>query len=258
LRQSTPTKLTNDILGFFSAVSDMASSAPKDGVFQYAIESSYRSIRGQKPSAVYVDLLLTGMRKYPSAIPVGCRAILHLASKGWRPRRDMSASLEAQVADQAMRQNGVEVSWLLDVVLQLSCKISVAVAQSVGRMRDNPPLLFLLELEKQNLISITALRKSFAKVRAVHPGALYGEDWLLAYEAHCHGYVSNPTVPVDRNFSLLLADDVAFFLPKMKGEMLVPRRPGPGETESAIDQGIQKNEPETPRDEAEFDEWWEY
>ena len=166
LRTTTPKVLTNDVVAYFDSVAHHAAEAPGDPVLQFAVRSAAAKVQGQQPSAVWVDMVLAGMRQYPSSIQAGCESIQTLASRGWRPRKGLDRSLNMLAVDFSEGGYGVEVSWILDTMLQLGLRLSAQAIKSIDAMADNAPLLYLLEFERQGLVDSRATVGRFTKVRA--------------------------------------------------------------------------------------------
>lgn len=194
-----------------------------------------------------------GVRQYPSAIQAGCESIQVLASRGWRCRKGLDRSLSLLAAEFAEGGYGVEVCWILDTMLGLGLRLSAPAGKAIDQMSDNPPLLYLLEFERQGLVDSRSSAGRSAKARA-SVATMYGSDWLLGYEANRHSYAANATVGVDRNYGPLLAANVAFFLPSAKGS-LITAKPVAGSAGLAVPVA-----PDEDGHDDDFldDEWWLY
>ena len=109
--------------------------------------------------------------------------------------------------------HGSEVAWALWGAILFGISIDDSVASTLSEMMDSVVALLALDAQNRGLINPTT---SFTKWESVMTrDELYGEQWLLCYEANVKGWLPSlgggDHVATDPNFGFLKANGVSFY-----------------------------------------------
>jgi hypothetical protein len=115
---------------------------------------------------------------------------LVFADRNGRPMDEQAIeeTLNSMCLDQARRDNGFEVSWILTILRQLGLPLDLSAGRLVAQMSDNCALLLLMEAREQSASLRQNVDVNAAVQRAEMDDAFVREDWLLAHEARTRGW----------------------------------------------------------------------
>jgi hypothetical protein len=80
-------------------------------------------------------------------------------------------------------------------------------------MDDNIVALLALDADKKGLFPSGSLNPQSWAAAVNQPDVLWGENWLLAYEAKFHGWLACPEVAIIPEFAAMSAAGVSFYDP---------------------------------------------
>jgi Reverse transcriptase (RNA-dependent DNA polymerase) len=126
---------------------------------------------------------------------------------------ELQEILNAQIIEHAPLNHASEVAWALWGALIFDLKIGKQAAKAVSLMRDSVVAITALHAQQRKIIHAaldTDLWQSYLTV-----DKLYGEQWLLCYEASVKGWLKSTKgtdyVGADANFKWLRDLDVQFY-----------------------------------------------
>lgn len=119
--------------------------------------------------------------------------------------------MNLQLRLHASAGHGSEVSWALWTLIAFNRQIQAEGASAISGMEDSAIALLALDANSRGLIP-TGLDTS-NWISHMDEQSLYGEHWLLSYEANVKGWLSGVTdhVSADDNFSILKKAGVEFY-----------------------------------------------
>jgi hypothetical protein len=222
--RDTAPKQRTDLIRYFSLAYSLAKQTPNKSVLKYAI----RRIRGIKLDAanwpLLQDLLLQTIEVEVGAL----RAVLEMFVDWNSGEFDLNLGAIASVLDHTIEfgsKTGLdsEISWALWAMLNWKLNISEKAAQALSKVEDSLVALLALDANSRGLIPTgldTRIWDAFANERE-----LYGDQWLLAYEANIKGWLHNPAgdyVAADPFFGPLKAARVEFYNPDAPFRVVPP------------------------------------
>jgi hypothetical protein len=127
----------------------------------------------------------------------------------------LESVLNSVVLREAPIGQGNEVAWALWGLLVFDLELSAEAASALGRLEDSVAAILALDLRSRGS---TAATLDVSRWQAhVSPEGLYGPQWLLAYEAPGHGWLSGRAgadpATSDPAFALLRQEGVYFYRP---------------------------------------------
>jgi hypothetical protein len=125
----------------------------------------------------------------------------------------LEAAITLLIRQHAPQGHGSEIAWGLWMALSFGCKIDDAQAlQSLGKMNDSAVALLALDAYNRGLLPNLDLTYWSSLIT---PAQLYGEHWLLSYEARVRGWMptvgSGNHVAADPAFNFLNSSGVRFY-----------------------------------------------
>lgn len=203
-----------DLHRFFDLAFSLAKSNEDENVVQYALRRVETEIIKSANWDVFEAYLLRCMDSYPNTIPE-CALIIstyiqHIPSVIAKSKKQWAAYLTSRIAEHAPLAHHSEVAWLLWLTLHLKTKIGKEAVTQIERMNSSICLLIALAIESQNLLARKLSRKVLPKFSS--NAALYGEHWMLYYEAAVKGWLPSvlPFVQADPHFSKLALKNIQF------------------------------------------------
>jgi len=149
----------------------------------------------------------------PSAIVQLIRLLanIEIGDFGLYVDRDLlTETLNQIIVSNAPLGHGSEVCWALWGLIGFGLPVSAPSCRAVSTMPDSVVSLLALDARSRNL-TIGALDDSLWR-QLITNGGLYGEHWLLAYEAPMQGWLgSRNEIVADPNFSLFEQNNVRFY-----------------------------------------------
>lgn len=170
---------------------------------------------------IYEPLLYKTAVVKPSVLPLVCKILdygLELPTKDL-----LRESVYAILANNVPYAQENEVAWALwickkydiEVEKDMTCKIL-----NMGSTVCSIILLDILNSKQQDLLSDKEVKDCIDRIGGSWKGeSLYGEDWLLMYEASEQGWIPNDTIiTADPFFKMLHDEEIKFYDPNIKAD----------------------------------------
>ena len=216
----------SQIFRFFDQAFELARSHPSENILNYAA-GRIANIRGwQTDYELVEDLLIQCARVEAGALPLVLNTILRSGKTTpgrSSKRRDLLFRL---ILEHAPQRHSSEVAWSLWACIVFKFRLTTKVGRAVLTMEDSVCALLLLHAQSLGLMQSPQDTDSLKSVMKTEE--LYGNRWLLAYEADVKGWLTSSQgaahVGADHNFGQLKAAGVSFYdvnqttLPETLGE----------------------------------------
>jgi len=227
---STPTPVTqrHEIIHYFGQAFAFSHEYPEESVLKYAV-ARLSGIKVLPANwALCESLLMQCVAVDPSTI----KAVLNQLVR----YRDLRYTLElpniGEVLNRVINRDaslghGGEVAWAIWALIVLSVPIGDDAATRAASMNDSIVAILMLDAKAKGLISSSVNFDHFRSYMTT--GDLYGEQWLLAYEANVKHWlpsVRGDHVNRDSCFSFLKAHGVYFYDGNISGQVKY-KRPEP-------------------------------
>lgn len=210
---------STDLLSLFDRAYEHAKNYPSDSVLTYAAKRVLSADIVEGNWAFCESLLLRAALSEPTMLSVLGDIYDRFAPFHTdKDNQALTSTLESICSYHAPLQQGNEVSWALWLAKKMSVTISKTVGDKIVGVDDDIVALVALDLI------------DLGYLRAAKPGLwrsfmtdsnLYDDHWLLAYEAHEHGWLPSKSdydyVAADQFFSILQGHGVRFY-----GDNLAP------------------------------------
>ncbi|MBJ8815885.1 RNA-directed DNA polymerase [Citrobacter freundii] len=203
-----------DLEAYFSLSFELYNQYPNESVLQWAI-SCLRSVNVARNNwSLFQHLLMLCVAPEPACLPFVLEQIL--LRKRMLPdvlEGELTLLLNNLIVAHAELRHSSEVANALWGCLALRLKINVDAVNKISICRDSCIALLALDCEHQGLTE-KALDKSIWE-DYLNTDALYGDQWLLAYESNFKGWLKSRKDPMyvekDPNFSFLKTNKVYFY-----------------------------------------------
>lgn len=205
-------KQASDISHFFELAKSLARQNADESVMTYAIKKA-SSVVIRKPNWPGFEAHITHVAMgYPNTLQTVARLLSTYAGVGYpldKPR--LERFVNAVIQDHAPLGHHSEVTWCLWMSKDLGLRLSETNVDLVAEMHSSICALLLLDLGNSGKLS-KAPKFSYWK-QFESSEALYGDLWLLAYEAGLRGWAGfgNAHIASDPYFSMLLASNIHFY-----------------------------------------------
>jgi hypothetical protein len=200
-----------DLLTLFDRAFDYAKGYPADSVLTYVAKQVLSTDIQQENWAFCEALLLRAALSEPTMLSV-LEDIYDRFSAFHNDNSALKETLESICAYHAPLQQGNEVSWALWLAKKMEVSISKSVGDRIAEVDDDVVALVALDLIDVGLLQTSRLGLWRSRANSQN---LYEEHWLLAYEAHEHGWLSTASksdyVAADPFFSILQSHGVKFY-----------------------------------------------
>ena len=199
-----------DLLSLFDRAFEHAKHFPADSVLTYAAKQVLSSDIVAENWQFCESLVLRAAISEPTMLSV-LEDIYVKFNSFHTSNSALATALESICVYHAPLQQGNEVSWALWLANRMDVSISKPIADVVAAVDDVVALaaLYLIDKGKLNTTKL-GLWKGYANA-----ASLYEDHWLLAYEAHGHGWLSTPSkgdyVSADPFFSILQSHGTRFY-----------------------------------------------
>ncbi len=205
-----------DLVRFFDRVAILAQENPDGSVLGYAIRRLEGETIHAKNMKLLVDLLLHCALIEPRTLPVVLRHIQHYTLLGFPVDRSKVGEVANNlIGYHAPRGQSSEVAWALWALIVSEQNITPTAAEAVSKMDDSVVALLALDAFNRGLVPSGLNTSSWQPF--MDEKELYGEHWLLSYEANVKRWLSSSTgtdhVKNDPNFWYLKLKGVSFYDP---------------------------------------------
>lgn len=206
-------KQRSDLISYFSRAFELAKENSESPVLKYAI-ARLRSIRIDSTNwPLFQDLMLQCVSGEPGTLPYVFDLYVRFSNNGYPvTTNQLEEVLNFQILYHAPLGHGSEVAWSLWGAIAFQVPLHSTTASAVSDMEDSVVALLALDAEQRKLF-LASLNKSNWAQYMTREG-LYGEQWLLSYEANVKGWipsVGGDHVMVDPCFSYLKENGVQFY-----------------------------------------------
>ncbi|HTF70880.1 MAG TPA: RNA-directed DNA polymerase [Edaphobacter sp.] len=180
-----------DLLSLFDRAFDHAKLFPPDSVLTYVARQVLSASITEENWPLCEALLLKAALNEPTMLSVLVRIYDRFSSYS-TDTGPLTETLQSICFYHAPLQQGNEVAWALYLADKMNITISRTVGDKIARVDDDVVALVALDLMEQGRLNTTNINlwKSFANATN-----LYEHHWLLAYEAHMHGWLSTHQKP---------------------------------------------------------------
>lgn len=206
---------STDLLSLFDRAYEHAKNYPSDSVLTYAAKQVLSADIVQENWTFCESLLLRAALSEPTMLSV-LGEIYDRFAAFHTDNRALTNTIESICSYHAPLQQGNEVSWALWLAKKMSVTISKTVGDKIAVIDDDIVALVSLDLIEQGYLQTQKLGLWRSYMTAPN---LYEDHWLLAYEAHEHGWLpaKSDYVAEDPFFSILQGHGVRFY-----GDNLAP------------------------------------
>ncbi len=204
----------SDLLRYFDRAFYLANDNPEEHILKYAIARlSGIDIHSSNWSLVE-NLLLQCLVAESGTMPLAQNQFLRYRDLGFALDRDrIGEALGSAIAQHSSLGHGSEVAWGLWCHLVLGIRVSSASCSAASFLNDSIAALLLLDAHNKGLVSSAIEFRNLPSVMTTDE--LYGEHWLLSYEANVKGWLpsegTSDHVSDDRCFALLKNSGVYFY-----------------------------------------------
>jgi Reverse transcriptase (RNA-dependent DNA polymerase) len=218
-----------DLLRYFDRAFELSRNYPSEGVLKYAVGKAANLDVHQENRTLFQDLLLQCATVEPGCLPMILRVLCRFkvqedaereiekitSSTDILDARKLEMTFNAIIKSHAAQGHSSEVCWALWGCILFGAKVVTESADALIAMGDPAAALLGLHAQEENLLPRKNYLKPFEKFLTAQD--LYGEHWILAYEANIKGWLRSPiekdkdNVASDPRFSILKANMVEFY-----------------------------------------------
>ncbi len=203
-----------DIIHYFDRSFTLALDEPTEGVLKYAISRIGSETVHTQNWPLLENLLFQCITVEPGALYFVLNHLSAYRSNGYGVNlMNLGDVLNETILQHAPLSHGSEVAWALWGLIFFGVSIDVNVAEKASKMNDPFVSMLLLDARNRGLVSTTADFSSIQQYMTSED--LYGEQWLVAYEANVKGWLPSVSgidhVAADVSFNLLKNGGVSFY-----------------------------------------------
>lgn len=203
-----------DLYSYFDRASELQRSYREDAVLSYAV-ARLRSITIHANNwLLFQRLLINTAATEPATLPLVLQNIIMRVNAGAAPATtEIEELLNALIHEHAPLGHSSEVAWSLWACLALRIMVSTQATAAIATMEDSAVALLALDCSAQGLTA-SPLNTSHWTAN-MSPQGLYGDQWLLSYEANVKGWLPSQGggdhVAADPSFGHLKTAGVEFY-----------------------------------------------
>jgi hypothetical protein len=202
------------LISIFDMVFENVKQNPDASLLKYLMGKLANNIIEKSNWTLYENLLLQSVMSDPSTINYVIRQLLSYQSLHYP--LDLSHIREVMntlIRLHAPINHGSEVAWALWSQIVLTLQINEAAAKAASKMNDSVVAILLLDANSKHLIHTPI---NFAHYQSfMTKDNLYGEQWLLSYEANVKNWLPSigtvDHVNSDNCFNYLKSSSVEFY-----------------------------------------------
>lgn len=233
------------LIDYFDTAFELAKDNRTDSVLRFALGRMRHGGIARQAWKIYQVLLCQCMINEPNTIKYVLTELKRYEKMGFEIDDDLFVDAVAKLITKHLPLgHGTEVSWALWLAcamkLQLPESISIAVANS------DDPLIPLIAMDAKERKLFSADLDTTAWADLMTEEGLFGESWMVAYEAHIKGWLPSKTgkdhIAKDPAFSFLRSNGVSFYN-KRASSLHFPSWPkiDPRTAKAALDLGVDLN-----------------
>jgi hypothetical protein len=227
-------KQRNQLMYYFDEVFVFSREYPGESILKYAISRLSGVSILKENCELCEDLLLQCVNVDPSTLEQVLNQLLKYRDAGYSLDLDHIAEvLNNVIVKHARLGHGSEVAWALWGLIVLGRQVSDSSAAEASNMNDSVVAILVLDARAKGLVSSSISFGHFESYMSTKD--LYGEQWLLAYEANVKGWLPSlgkgDHVQQDRCFAFLKSNGVYFYDANVSSGMVYkpPKAPAKGE-----------------------------
>lgn len=209
--RKNPEAQYNDIIYFFDLVTQLSKQYPNDSVIYYGL----KKLTSFEPrSCDLVELMHSLLLRTLQINAYPIQVILQLFLKN-RPKTNglaiLKEALSYFIKEHGKYRNTYEIAWGLWFAKSFSISIDTECTQHISQIDNDVVALIALDLEQSALTDAPLDKDTWQK--HMNAEELYGEHWLLAYEATVKGWLTPDTNYIDGDsfFTLLRKNRISFY-----------------------------------------------
>lgn len=205
-----------DLLAFYDLAFRAAADSPDRAVLKYAAARMRRIRIHPSNWQMHERFLHQELLAEPGVTPEAVSQVLRFQAFGMTlDTQGFTEVVNRQIRFHAPQGHGTEVAWGVWTALALHLRLSNEALNAAEAMDDSVVALLLLDAESQGClprpIPATRWREFMTKAE------LYGEQWLLSYEARLKGWRaskgSGDHIAADQHFDWMRNNRVSFYEP---------------------------------------------
>lgn len=205
-----------DLLAFYDLAFRAAADSPDGAVLKYAAARMRRIRIHASNWQMHERFLHQAILAEPGVTPEAVSQLLRFGAFGVTlDTQGLTEVVNRQITFHSPQGHGTEVAWGVWTALALRLKLSDEALNAAEAMDDSIVALLLLDAENQGYlprpIPATRWREFMTKAE------LYGEQWLLSYEARLKGWRtskgSRDHIAADQHFDWMRSQGVSFYEP---------------------------------------------
>lgn len=205
-----------DLLAFYDTVLRTATEAPDAAVLKYSLSRLRRIRIAQGNWDIHERFLHQAMLAEPGVMPEATSQLIRFAAAGLHlDLPALSTVTERLITRHASQGHGNDVAWAIWTAIAFGLHLSAAAMASAMSMDDSVVALLLLDAESQGLLPSSIPPNTWDAFMTQQE--LYGEQWLLSYEARIKGWRitqgGGNHVATDKNFQWMRRNNVSFYTP---------------------------------------------
>ena len=201
------------IIRFFDKAFELARLHPREGVLKYAAGRISKLNPQEKYVELVEHLLMQCAQVEAGALSFVLASMLKNPARHKEMRNRRRSMLLQIIETHAPQRHSSEVAWAIWACIAMKLSLPPSAVHAALKMGDSVCALLLLHARRRNLIDQPATLNALRSVLTAD--ALYGPQWLLAYEANVKGWFrfrgAKDYVAQDRNFSHLKGGNVSFY-----------------------------------------------
>lgn len=229
-----PRMQRNQIIHYFDQAFVFSREYPDEAILKYAISRLSGIWVLQDNCRLYENLLLQCIMVDPSTLEPVLNQLVRYRDRGYSLDLDHIAEVFNKVIKKHARLgHGSEVAWALWGLIVLGISVSDDNATEATTMNDSIVAILMLDAKAKGLVSSSVDFNHFQSYMTTSD--LYGEQWLLAYEANVKNWLPSVTksdhVDKDKCFAFLKGRGVYFYDDTASGRVRhkPPQPPATGE-----------------------------
>lgn len=224
----------NEILHYFDQAFAFVLQYPDDAILKYGVSRLCGIEVLEANWQLFQDLLLQCVIVDPSTLESVLNQLVRYRNNG----HSLDLDHIGEVFNMVIRRHvslghGSEVAWALWGSIVLGVSVNDDNASRVASMNDSIVAILMLDAKAKGLVSSSIDFNHFQSYMTTTE--LYGDQWLLAYEANAKGWLPSPNnrdhVDQDTCFAFLKKEGVYFYDASVSGdiEYRPPKPPAEGE-----------------------------
>ncbi len=203
-----------DIVRYFDKAFELSSQFPKESVLKYAVARISSKLKNIHPDnwPLLESLLLQSLTIEPSTLRDSLFIIQDKQKDKYQINWDsLEEVLNFQILTHTPLGHSSEVAWAIWSAIVFNLPINKLAAESISKIEDSTVAILALDARRRGRIKEGLNTTKWEQFLV--EDELYGEQWLLSYEANRQGYLSvtEDYVAKDSWFSQLKDGRISFY-----------------------------------------------